>query len=227
MTYSLHVKSYNIKGVQHQGCFVQVRVWTAQTFIALFHFYNVLSRILNTKTSNCNSVNPYPKSGLYQARREILHWSTLHTQPSRTQAVRRKLRDAQTLGDLDELRTVSVIVTTVSLSRYTHAILHLQQFLLSESIIAEKWLDYKGALNSWVSLFVSWVIKMIKQSFTLYEAQHLSRILCTIRQKSSIKWLKTFGFLPLITTENTWASKCHCTTCPALLLTSWLITLDT
>ena len=41
MTYSLHVKSYNIKGVQHQGCFVQVRVWTAQTFIALFHFYNM------------------------------------------------------------------------------------------------------------------------------------------------------------------------------------------
>lgn len=186
-----------------------------------------LSRIFNMKVSNYNWANPYPKSGLYQARKENLHRSTLHTQPSRTQATRRKLRNTQALEDLDDLRMVSEIVTTVSFSRDTHAILHLQQFLLSKSIIAEKWLDYKGAFNSWVSLFFSWVIKMIKCSFTFYEQQHLSRMLRTICQKSITKWLKTFGFLPLITTENMWASKCNHTTCPALLLTSWLITLDT
>lgn len=134
-------------------------------------FTTCLSRILNMKTSNYNRANEYPKSGFYQARREIFHWSTLHAQPSRTQATRRKLRDAQALGDLGESRTVSVILTTVSFSRDTRAILHIQQFLLSGSIIAEKWLDYKGALNSWVSLFVSWVIKMIKRSFTFYEAR--------------------------------------------------------
>ena len=108
-----------------------------------------LSRIVNRKTSNYNWANSYPKSGFYQARREILHWSTLHAQPSRTQATRRKLRHAQAPGDLDELRPVSVMVTTASFSRDSRATLLLQQFLLSKSIIAEKWLDYMGALNSW------------------------------------------------------------------------------
>lgn len=52
--------------------------------------------------------------------------------------MRRKLRDAQALGDLGESRTVSVVLTTVSFSRDTRAILHIQQFLFSGSIIAEK-----------------------------------------------------------------------------------------
>lgn len=64
MTYSLHVKSCNIKGIKYQGCLVQIRVRTAQTYTLLFLSAMGLSRILHMKSSNYNWSNLYANSGL-------------------------------------------------------------------------------------------------------------------------------------------------------------------
>lgn len=64
MTYSLHVKSCNIKGIKYQGCLVQIRIWTAQTYTLLFLSAMGLSRILHMKSSNYNWSYLYANCGL-------------------------------------------------------------------------------------------------------------------------------------------------------------------
>lgn len=110
MTNSLHVKSCNIKGIKYQGCLVQIRAWTAQTYTLFFSFISAtgISRTLNTRSSNYISLNMQILACsriLNQARRKIL--PTIQDPGSEKKAYRYTNSKA-----LDDLRMKAVIITT-------------------------------------------------------------------------------------------------------------------